>query len=156
MSNSSGGGKYSFQVLKMASEEKRKLGSWLGIPIFSASKYELENLGDGVFYIIYDDGNIIVNREKDIFYSHGKLYSDGSIHEWDRKVYMKILKKDFPVDEDLQRELDKIEGKTKKEETVEDIDVPDIQLHLMVEDTLKSARMLTIDDLLKGFNYGLV
>ena len=156
MSNSSGGGKYSFQVLRMASEEKRKLGSWLGIPIFSASKYELENLGEGVFYIIYDDRNIIVDRKGNIFYSHGKLFSDGHIDEWDRKVYMNIMKKDFPVDESLQRELDKIEEKTKKEETVEDINVPDIQLHLMVEDTLKSARMLTIDDLLKDFDYGLV
>lgn len=156
MSNSSGGGKYSFQILRMASEEKRKLGLWLGIPIFSASKYELENLGEGVFYIIYDDRNIIVDRRGNTFYSHGKLFSDGHIDEWDRKVYMNIMKKDFPVEESLQRELDKIEEKTKKEETAEGIDVPDIQLHLMVEDTLKSARMLTIDDLLKGFNYGLV
>jgi hypothetical protein len=50
----------------------------------------------------------------------------------------------------------KMVNEAKKEETAEDIDVPDIQLHLMVEDTLKSARILTIDDLLKGFDYGLV
>lgn len=152
MSNSSGG-KYSFSMLKMASEGKERLGLLWGSPIFSASKYELENLGTGAFYIIYDDKNTIVSRNGDTFYSHGKLFADGNIHEWDRKVYMKVMKKDFPVDEGLQRELDKV----KKEESVEEeIDVPDIQLYLMVEDTLKQARTLTIDDLLKGFDYGLV
>ena len=153
MSNSSGE-KYSYSKLSMASRDKKKLGMLWGSPVFATSKNELENLGTGAFYIVYDDGNIIVNREKNTFYSHGRLYADGDIQQWNKKVfYMTVMKKDFPVDENLQRELDKV----KKEEPVEeDIDVPDIQLHLMVEDTLKSARMLTIDDLLKGFNYGLV
>ena len=152
MSNSSGE-KYSYSKLSMASRDKKKLGMLWGSPVFATSKYELENLGTGAIYIVYDDKNTIVNRSGDTFYSLGKLFADGDIQQWNKKVYMTIMKKDFPVDENLQREFDKV----KKEESVEeDIDVPDIQLHLMVEDTLKSARMLTIDDLLKGFNYGLV
>lgn len=152
MSNNSGD-KYSYSRLSMASRDKKKLGMLWGSPVFAARKDELENLGTGAIYIIYDDGNTIVNRNGDTFYSLGKLFADGDIQQWNKKVYMTIMKKDFPVDEGLQRELDKV----KKEETAEEeIDVPDIQLHLMVEDTLKSARMLTIDDLLKGFNYGLV
>lgn len=149
------GEKYSYSRLSMASESKEKLGMLWGSPVFAARKDELENLGAGAFYIVYDDGNTIVNRDGDTFYSYGKLFADGNIHEWGKKVYM-IIMNNFPVDESLLREFDKIKAKTKKEETVEDIDVSDIQLHLMVEDTLKSARMLTIDDLLKGFNYGLV
>lgn len=155
MSNSSGE-KYSYSKLSMASRDKKKLGMLWGCPVFAVKKNELENLGTGAFYIVYDDGNMIVNRNGDNFYSYGKLFADGNIHGWDKKYYMTIME-DFPVDESLQRDLDKIKAKTKEEESVEEeIDVLDIQLHLMVEDTLKSARMLTIDDLLKGFNYGLV
>lgn len=152
MSNNSGD-KYSYSRLSMASRDKKKLGMLCGCPVFAAKKNELENLGTDAIYIIYDDGNMIVNRNGDNFYSYGKLFADGNIQQWNKKTYMTVMKKDFPVDENLQREL----NKTKKEEPVEEeVDVPDIQLHLMVEDTLKSARMLTIDDLLKGFNYGLV
>lgn len=155
MSNNSGD-KYSYSRLSMASRDKKKLGMLWGYSVFAARKDELENLGTGALYIVYNDENMIVSRDGDTFYSLGKLFADGTIHEWNKRVYMTIMKKDFLVNESLQRGLDEIKAKTKEEESVEDIDVPDIQLHLLVEDTLKSARMLTIDDLLKGFNYGLV
>ena len=107
--------------------------------MYAASKRDLKDLGSGVYYIIYDDGNKIVKRIDNAFYSYGIVSDYGEVDEGAMECYMDFTPKPKPQ---------------KKETEYEEV-VGDVKLGLTVDETLKGARDMTVDSLLEGFNYGL-
>lgn len=136
---------FTYGNLKSFEKTGDSLGKWSGLPVFPASKYDLKNKGNGVYYIIYDDANIIVKRIDDVFYAYGTVDRVGSVDEWgSREAY-----------------LDLSEKKTKSVSAAIPVAVAaepvvgDVKLGIDVDDVLKNAREMSIDSLLEGFNYGL-
>lgn len=138
---------FTYSSLKSFEKTGESLGKWSGLPVFPASKYDLKSKGNGVYYILYDDANVIVKRVGDVFYAYGTVDSVGSVDEWGSKeAYLDLSEK-------------------KKAKTVPAAPVPvavatepvvgDVKLGIDVDDVLKNAREMSIDSLLVGFNYGL-
>jgi hypothetical protein len=135
---------FTYGNLKSFEKTGGSLGKWSGLQVFPASKYDLKSKGNGVYYILYDDANVIVRRVGDVFYAYGTVDSVGSVDEWGSKeVYMDFSEK-------------------KKTKTVPAAPVVatepvigDVKLEIDVDDVLKKAREMSIDSLLEGFNYGL-
>ena len=138
---------FTYGNLKSFEKTGESLGKWSGLPVFPASKYDLKNKGNGVYYILYDDANVIVKRIDDVFYAYGTVDSVGSVDEWNSKSpYL-----------DLSEKKTKAKAKTVPAAPVS---VPkpvvgDVKLEIDVDDVLKNAREMSIDSLLEGFNYGL-
>ena len=134
-----------FTYVNLKSFEKTgdSLGKWSGLPVFAASKYDLKNKGNGVYYIIYDDANVIVKRIDDVFYAYGTVDRMGSVDEWGSKeAYLDLSEK---------KKAKSVPAATTVAESV----VGDVKLGIDVDDVLKKAREMSIDSLLEGFNYGL-
>ena len=136
---------FTYGNLKSFEKTGDSLGKWSGLQVFPASKYDLKSKGNGVYYILYDDSNIIVKRIDDVFYAYGTVDRVGSVDEWGSKeVYLDLSVK-------------------KKKKTVPAAPAPqipvavvgDVKLEIDVDDVLKKAREMSIDSLLEGFNYGL-
>ena len=136
---------FTYGNLKSFEKTGESLGKWSGLQVFPASKYDLKSKGNGVYYILYDDSNIIVKRIDDVFYAYGTVDRVGSVDEWGSKeVYLDLSVK-------------------KKAKTVPaapvvaatEAVVGDVKLGIDVDDVLKNAREMSIDSLLEGFNYGL-
>lgn len=134
---------YTYGNLKAFEKTGYSLGKWSGLPVFPASKYDLKNKGNGVYYIIYDDANVIVKRIDDVFYAYGTVDRVGSVDEWgSREAYLDLSEK---------KEKEKTVPAAPATEPV----VGDVKLGIDVDDVLKNAREMSIDSLLEGFNYGL-
>ena len=136
---------FTYGNLKSFEKTGESLGKWSGLQVFPASKYDLKSKGNGVYYIIYDDANVIVKRIDDVFYAYGTVDRVGSVDEWGSKeVYL-----DLSV---------KKKGKPMPAAPAPQIPVAvvgDVKLEIDVDDVLKKAREMSIDSLLEGFNYGL-
>lgn len=131
---------FTYSSLKAFEKTGDSLGKWSGLPVFPASKYDLKNKGNGVYYIIYDDANVIVKRIDDVFYAYGTVDRVGSVDEWgSREAYLDLSEK---------------KTKAKTVPAAEPV-VGDVKLGIDVDDVLKNAREMSIDSLLEGFNYGL-
>ena len=136
---------FTYSSLKAFEKTGDSLGKWSGLPVFAASKYDLKSKGNGVYYIIYDDANVIVKRIDDVFYAYGTVDRMGSVDEWGSKeAYLDLSEKK--------------KGKPMPAAPVPQIPVAvvgDVKLEIDVDDVLKKAREMSIDSLLEGFNYGL-
>ena len=74
--------KYSYNELKIAAVENRRIGGYKGKNVFSCSQWRYENRKDqDNFYVLYDDGNKLVH--KGIIY--GTISEKGLVDEWDRQ-----------------------------------------------------------------------
>ena len=142
---------FTYGNLKAYEKSGDSLGKWNGLQVFPASKYDLKNKGNGVYYILYDDANVIVKRVDDVFYAYGTVDSVGSVDEWgSREAYL-----------DLSEKKKKAKTKTVPAAPVSVPEIPaepvvgDVKLGIDVDDVLKNAREMTVDSLLEGFNYGL-
>ena len=134
---------FTYGNLKAFEKSGDSLGKWSGLPVFPASKYDLKNKGNGVYYILYDDANVIVKRVDDVFYAYGTVDSVGSVDEWgSREAYLDLSEK-------------KKKAKTVPAAIPAEPVVGDVKLGIDVDDVLKNAREMTVDSLLEGFNYGL-
>ena len=136
---------FDYKTLRQYAAQGQNLGMWNGKKVYAASEADLDNLGSGVFYIVYDDDNKIVNREGNKWFMHGFVSAEGTVNETRVRPYKAI------------------EPKKKEEEAtphttgydVEERPIGDVKMGLDVEATLKAAREMTVDSLLEGFNYGL-
>ena len=138
---------FTYSSLKAFEKTGDSLGKWSGLQVFPASKYDLKSKGNGVYYILYDDANVIVKRIDDVFYAYGTVDRVGSVDEWGSKeVYLDLSEKK------------KAKGKPMPAAPAPQIPVAvvgDVKLEIDVDDVLKKAREMSIDSLLEGFNYGL-
>ena len=136
---------FTYSSLKAFEKTGGSLGKWSGLPVFPASKYDLKSKGNGVYYILYDDANVIVKRIDDVFYAYGTVDRVGSVDEWGRKeVYKDFSERKKPV-----------ATATVPVAVAAESVVGDVKLGIDVDDVLKNAREMSIDSLLEGFNYGL-
>ena len=135
-----------YYALKDYAERGAKVGNWKGNSVFVCAKADLKFKGSGAFYIVYDDGNKLVGRTDNDWFEYGSVYKDGSVVECRLpKSYMSTPKTSKSSGE----------VKKKKQEVERDKPIGDVKVGLDVEDVLKRARGMTVEDLLKGFNYGL-
>lgn len=155
---------FDYRTLKRAASEGQRLGNWNGKAVFAAGSHQLDNLGSGAFYILYDDENKIVAKTQSGWRSYGEVSESGNVSEYGsprkyttaaeaveamnaaRKPYMmRAEPKDLPVAEvSYAPGYDRMERPT-----------GDVKLEIDVEATLKKAREMTVADLLEGLNFGV-
>lgn len=74
--------KYSYNELKLAAAEGRRIGGYLGKNVFSCSKWKYDPLRNkSSFYVLYDEDNKLVCDG--IVY--GTISEKGLVDEWGRK-----------------------------------------------------------------------
>lgn len=137
---------FNYGTLKQAAKEGSRLGKWKDLPVFSCDRQSISQKGNGAYYVVYDHDNAFVKKSGSMWFRYGYLDESGSVHEEDKKEY-------FPWEKKT-----KTEAPVKAEPQTFDVapgPVADVKLELDVEGTLKKAREMTIEDLLKGFDYGL-
>ena len=136
---------FTYSNLKAAANNDIKLGSWNDKEVYAISKDELEDAIRWFAYVIYDDNNLL--------YYDGKVY--GQISE--RGEVNSCQPRTYAVKRTAAPQVESFRGEEAPQETTPTTPsvVGDVQLEIMVEDTLKAARTMTIDSLLEGFNYGL-
>ena len=74
--------KYSYNELKIAAMEGRRIGGYQGKNVFAASKYHYDKkcYSDN-FYVLYDDGNKLVHKGM----VYGTINEKGIVDEWERQ-----------------------------------------------------------------------
>lgn len=138
---------FSYTYLKQAEKNDIHLGNWNGHSVYAIHKAAIAegNYYTDIAYVIYDDNNLLFYNGK----IYGEVKTSGSVVECTPRRYsVKATttdnKKAFTED--------------KKTETYKDYKsetVGDVNLEIEVDNMLKCGRSTTIDELLKGFNYGL-
>lgn len=74
--------KYSYNELKIAAAENRRIGGYQGKNVFSCSKWRYENRKhQDNFYVLYDDGNKLVHKGM----VYGTINEKGIVDEWERQ-----------------------------------------------------------------------
>jgi hypothetical protein len=74
--------KYSYNELKVAAAEGRRIGGYKGKNVFSCSKWKYDALKNkDAFYVLYDEDNKLVHDG--IIY--GTISDGGLVDEWDRQ-----------------------------------------------------------------------
>lgn len=141
---------FTYNSLKEAAYEGLKLGNWNGKAVFTCSKKELEDRGNGAYYIIYDDNNSLVSKSGYSWTKYGEVDRAGTVHECKLQTYR------LPME---QQEYHAVCKKPESEcnGTVEVLAavIGDVKLGIDVDETLRAARTMTVENLLEGFNYGL-
>ncbi len=145
---------FTYENLMMAEAQKVSIGKWKGLQVYACAKDNLKPV-NGVYWIIYDDDNKIVwyNSIIEKFYVYGTIDEKGNVDEWEKcKIYTKVKEK--YVERKYEEEI--IDGMINELEAEEESAIiGDVAYGIEVDDTLKRARTITVDDLLAGFNYGL-
>ena len=152
---------FDYNTLKKAAANGGKIGNWKGLPVFSVSRDILRNRGNGAYYVVYDEDNSFVKKEGAMWFRYGYLDKEGSVHEQTKRDYFptpsrkeepKVAKYDAVKAEFTYVPAAHHETTTSTSGTTA---VADVRVEIDVEATLKKAREMTIEDLLKGFDYGL-
>ena len=74
--------KYSYNELKVAAAEGRRIGGYKGKNVFSCSKWKYDALKNkDAFYVLYDEDNKLVHNG--IIY--GTISDGGLVDEWERQ-----------------------------------------------------------------------
>lgn len=74
--------KYSYNELKVAAAEGRRIGAYMGKNVFACSKWKYDPLRNkGNFYVLYDEDNKLVCDGT----IYGTISDKGLVDEWDRK-----------------------------------------------------------------------
>lgn len=142
-------GKFDYGTLRAASKGGNMLGKWSGYSVFAASKYDLDEKGSGACYILYDDDNKIVRKDSyGVWKVYGEVDMTGNVEEY------QYIKKYNRYTEEKTYEAPKEEVPAADLYVEEEV-VGDVKTDIDVDKVLKSVATTTIDDLLKGFNYGL-
>jgi hypothetical protein len=142
-------GTFSYNTLRAASQGGNILGKWSGYSVFSASKYDLDEKGSGACYILYDDDNKIVRKDSyGVWKVYGEVDETGNVEEYQ---YIKKYKRE----PEKTYEPEKTEEAPAADLYVEEEVIGDVKTDIDVDKVLKSVATTTIEDLLKGFNYGL-
>lgn len=164
---------FDYNTLKRMAREGQRLGNWNGKAVFAAGTSQLDNLGSGAYYILYDDENKIVAKTSNGWKSYGEVNEAGSVSE-----YSSARKYNTPAEtaaaarkakeersystsgmryssEPIPQAMMKVsyapEGTYTPGYEVSERPTGDVKMGLDVEGTLKKARELSIDELLAGF-----
>lgn len=165
---------FDYRTLKRAASEGQRLGNWNGKAVFAAGSHQLDNLGSGAFYILYDDENKIVAKTQNGWRSYGEVSESGSVNEYGSpRKYTTAAEAAAAARKTNSAAALQTSGmryssepipqavaKVNKPEYVPGYDaterpVGDVKLEIDVEATLKKAREMTVADLLEGLNFGV-
>ena len=129
-----------YYTLKKMAEEGSRIGKWNGKAVFATSAAQLQNLGSGAFFVLYDYDNKIVARDGEYFYSYGTVSKNGTINEYDgrRKYSAVVAREEHHHNTAMQNKLAPVA-------------TPGYNTEIDVEKVLKSAREMSVGSLLDGF-----
>ena len=158
---------FDYYTLKNAAKEGKRLGDWKGKAVFAASSAQLDSLGSGAYYILYDDDNKIVARDGKFYYSYGTVSEGGSVNEYNsRRRYNNTCETthnhgNYEVNATMKYSAEPVPAATAEVSYAPGYDVSerpmaDVKVEIDVEATLKKAREMSIDDLLDGFMVGVM
>lgn len=160
---------FDYYTLKKLAKEGSRIGNWNGKAVFAASASNLENLGGGAFYVLYDDDNKIVGRDGKHFYSYGTVSESGSVSEYSsRRRYNAVCETQhnhgYEVNAAMKSaampQSEPIPAATAAVSYAPGYDVSerpvgDVKAEIDVEKVLKSAREMSVESLLDGFLSGV-
>ena len=127
--------------LKYAAIKGDRIGGWKGFDVYSISKEKIEN-GEARYntvYLIYDDNNYLYKDG----YVYGTVSANGNVSETEKRRYR------------VKPKIEEAPEEKAPTHEVEDRVIGDVELGIEVDKVLENVRTMSIDDLLKGFNYGL-
>lgn len=153
---------FTYTYLKNAEMNGVTVGSYKGYDVIPTTKATLARNGenDRYIYLIYDDNNLLYRNGK-VF---GQVDKNGNVTECTARKYLlhyeayKEAVKEIPrsTSDDARASSESSESAPAAETTTTTTEITaDVALGILVEDTLKGARDMSIDSLLEGFNYGL-
>lgn len=152
---------FDYRTLSRAAKEGQRLGNWNGKAVFAAGTAQLDNLGSGAYYILYDDENKIVAKTSNGWKSYGEVSEAGSVSE-----YSSARRYSTPAETAAAARRASTPGMRYSSEPVpaatatvtyapgydvSERPTGDVKMEIDVEGTLKKARELSIDELLAGF-----
>lgn len=145
---------FTYSALKNAWMNDDRIGRWSGCPVYAVGRAAMgDECVNGVYYVIFDDGNKLVKlNNSGEFILHGYITSSGHVEEYNYK--MRYISPKEERDAAEARAATEAEREVAEAEAYEEV-VGDIRLGDLVAQTLATARTMTIDSLLEGFNYGL-
>ena len=163
---------FDYNTLKRAARDGSRLGNWNGKAVFAASANDLENKGNGAFYILYDDENRLVTRVGSSWKSYGEVSEQGSVSEYSsarnyktpaeaaaaaaRKTSTSGMRySSEPIPQATMTVSYASEGSYSPGYNRAERPVGDVKLEIDVEKTLKMAREMTVESLLEGFLPGV-
>jgi hypothetical protein len=147
---------FTYSALKNAWMNDDRIGRWSGCPVYAVGRAAMgDECVNGVYYVIFDDGNKLVKlNNSGEFILHGYITSSGHVEEYNYKMRYISPKE--------EREAAEAKAATEAEREAAETAAPvaeeiigDVRLGDLVAKTLETARTMTIDSLLEGFNYGL-
>ena len=141
---------FTYNSLRAAAYEGLRLGSWNGKAVFTCSKKELEDRGNGAYYIVYDDNNSLVSKSGYTWTKYGEVDRAGTVHECKLQTYHLSMEQ-----QECQAVCKKPGNECNGTVEVSAAVIGDVKLGIDVDETLRAARTMTIESLLEGFNYGL-
>ena len=143
-----------YDVLKRYCDNGNKIGDWNGKGVYVSESNWFNSESKANYYILYDDGNKLVGFINGYWQVVGYVSSRGSVTECSRYRYEfpneKVSRNEMKNSNEKMNSKNENEMKNSNEEVI-----GDVRLGLMVDEMLSSARNMTIDSLLVGFNYGL-
>ena len=168
---------FDYSTLRKAEREGMRLGNWNGKAVFASSADNLENKGNGAYYILYDDENKIVARTSNGWKSFGEVTEQGSVNEYSSARNYKTPAEAAAAARKVKEErsystsgmryssepipqatvtvcgytADASEGSYAPGYDRAERPVGDVKTEIDVEKTLKMAREMSIEDLLDGF-----
>ena len=142
---------FTYSTLNSAWINNERIGRWKNSPVYAVKRAAMgEECVNGVYYVIFDDGNKLVKLNgSGEFIMHGYITSSGHVEEYNYK--MRYIS---PKEEREAAAATEAEREAAEAETYEEV-VGDIRLGDLVAQTLATARTMTIDSLLEGFEYGI-
>ena len=136
---------FDYRTLRNAAKEGTHLGNWRGKPVFACSAADIKDKGNGAYFVLYDDENLLVARNNNgNLMSYGSVSTSGTVTEYS-------FAKGYGAGETKKEK--------KEEKKREPVKMPTVTMgvdyEVIVANTLQAARDMTVNDLLDGFNYGL-
>jgi hypothetical protein len=147
--------KFSYQNLKMAELGGDRVGNWKGFPVFASRRVLVDDKAGGAFFIVYDDDNVIVKRDNGAWYCYGQVNTEGQVEECSKRRYNVYAE---PVSCGAAHAVcGKSDAECDGTAAVDANDevIGDVKMGLDIDALLSSARTMTVDSLLEGFDYGL-
>jgi hypothetical protein len=148
---------FDYYTLKKLTKEGSRIGNWNGKAVFAASASNMDNLGSGAFYVLYDDDNKIVGRDGKHFYSYGTVSESGSVSEYNsRRRYNAVCEAyhDHGYN-NVPAATVSSSGTYAPGYDMSERPVGDVKTEIDVEKVLKSAREMSVESLLDGFLAGV-
>jgi hypothetical protein len=149
---------FTYTYLKNAEMNGVTVGHYKGYDVIPTTKERLARNGEryDYIYLIYDDNNLLY-RDGKVF---GGVDKNGNVTEFMARRYLVHYEarreeiKEIPRAETPQ-EAPAAETTTDTSNNSASGIMTDVVLEALVEGTLANARTMSIDELLKDFNYGL-